>query len=71
MLTVVDEFPIKSETFRLKAEECRTMAEAFKHDETRNLLLRGAADYELMASRAEAREETLVEQSLPDPAGGA
>jgi hypothetical protein len=56
VMAVVDEFPIKSETFRLRAEECRTMAESFNDAQTRNLLLRIAEDYDRMANRGETRE---------------
>ena len=45
-----------SQIFRERAEECRTMAESFHSEETREHLLKVAADYESMAEQ-EARFE--------------
>ena len=40
-----------SRIFRDKAEECRTMAELFHSEKTREHLLKVAADYESMADQ--------------------
>ena len=47
--------PVKvplSRIFRDRAGECRTMAELFRSDKTREHLLKVAADYESMADQA-------------------
>jgi hypothetical protein len=47
--------PVKvplSRVFRGRAEECRTMAELFRSEKTREHLLKVAADYENMSDRA-------------------
>jgi|GEM_PF-6190826 len=41
-----------SRVFRDRADECRTLAELFRADKTREHLLRVAADYETMADKA-------------------
>jgi hypothetical protein len=41
-----------SRIFRDRAEECRTMAELFRSEKTREHLLKVAADYENMADQA-------------------
>jgi predicted DNA-binding ribbon-helix-helix protein len=40
-----------SGSLRARAEECRALAEAFTDVETREIMLRVAADYELLAER--------------------
>jgi hypothetical protein len=42
-----------SGSLRLRAEECRTLAETFNDVETREIMLRFAADYEILADRLE------------------
>jgi predicted DNA-binding ribbon-helix-helix protein len=42
-----------SGSLRARAEECRALAEAFSDAETREIMLRVAADYEMLASRIE------------------
>jgi len=41
-----------SRLFRDRAEECRTLAELFRAEKTREHLLKVAADYESMADKA-------------------
>jgi hypothetical protein len=41
-----------SRVFRNRAEECRTIAELFRAEKTREHLLKVAADYESMADKA-------------------
>jgi predicted DNA-binding ribbon-helix-helix protein len=42
-----------SGSLRARAEECRALAEAFSDAETREIMLRVAAEYEMLASRIE------------------
>jgi predicted DNA-binding ribbon-helix-helix protein len=42
---------------RARAEECRALAETFNDVETREIMLRVAADYEVLADRLEQRRE--------------
>jgi predicted DNA-binding ribbon-helix-helix protein len=42
-----------SGSLRVRAEECRTLAETFNDVETREIMLRVAADYEILADRLE------------------
>ena len=57
-----------SRIFRDRAEKCRTMAELFRSEKTREHLLKVAADYESMADQeatferedANARQEAVI-----------
>lgn len=42
---------------RARAEECRALAETFNDMETREIMLRVAVDYEVLADRLEQRRE--------------
>jgi hypothetical protein len=47
-----------AETYRIKAEEIRIVAETDRHSETREMLLRVADDYEKMAATMESIAQT-------------
>jgi hypothetical protein len=44
-------------TWRMKAEELRTIADGMMSDHTRHLLLNAAANYERMADQAEKHDK--------------
>ena len=50
--------PTRSELLRLKAEECRVLAEAFRDGRTRVDLLMLAEQYERLADRIEHMQGT-------------
>src|SRR5215471_12579764 len=50
-----------SQTLRDRAEECRALAESFRHEAPRQKLLKVAADYDRMAMQAAAWELSDLE----------
>ena len=58
-------FPQRSDfDFRVRAQECRTLAESFKDDGARRLMLRVAARYDTMARNIEQLEAKQPEPAL-------
>ena len=45
-----------SDTWRVRAEECRALAQTFSHPDTRRKMLEVASDYERMAATAQHQE---------------
>ena len=54
-----------SRRWRMRAEELRTMAEQCATTEAREMLLRLAQDYDLLAERAEARAQAKRDRETP------
>jgi hypothetical protein len=54
--------PTVSESYRIRAQECRIKAQTFRDESARTQMLQLAADYERKAIRAEASERG---ESLP------
>ena len=53
--------------WRARAEECRAIADTFNNPETRAKMYAVAADYELMAERAEQCEAPPAKSAGPAP----
>ena len=52
-------------SWRMKAEELRTIVDGMKNEDTRHLLLNAAANYERLADEAEEREGSEGAPSRP------
>jgi hypothetical protein len=57
----------RSTVYRLRAEECRTVAERFRDAETRRKLLKIADEYDRMATQAATLEIQLQEIAASAP----